>query len=148
MAYWIKPDITNNYFDAYSSFIVNNDLEYISEVFAELGLGSPEISNCEITQMTHIADIMDKFNAVEQNIDRLHECVNYPDIYYAAPFRWGYDTNMYKYLYNGVMRWYNWLIDAEKHCSKSDFETAYLTDKYGNFITDKNGRKIKIYKEW
>lgn len=146
MAEWI--DLTERgYLSVELMNSIYNDFIYIYERLITAGHSVPEILDIQVTYSISPANILNKFNLVEQNIDNLHEMANYPDAYYISSFRWSKNTDMKKYLYSGVKRWINWLTDAKKHYD-GDFETMYLTDKNGNQISDKNGNKILVYKEW
>lgn len=146
MASWINIDVGGNFFNGDDAYYIYNDLKYVASVFAEVGLGNVEILNCNMPQNLALNLVMERFNLVEENIDKLHALVDYSDTYYGSSFRWSENTDMGKHLYNGVKRWINWLNDAKKHCDYY-LNIAYLTDINGNYITDKNGNKILVYKE-
>lgn len=146
MAEWINLT-ENGYLSVELMNGIYNNFVYIAEELTAAGRSAPEISDSQVTYSISPADILSKFNLVEQNIDKLHELADYPDIYYGSSFRWSENTYMRKYLYNGVMRWINWLNDAKKHLD-GDFETAYLTDINENQISEVNGNLIMVYKEW
>ena len=146
MAEWIN--LTNyGYLSVELMNGIYNNFLYIAEELTAAGCSTPEISDSQVTYSISPADILSKFNLVEQNIDKLHELANYPDIYYGSSFRWSRNTNMQKNLFKGVMRWIKWLNDAKRHLD-GNCETAYLLDINGNQITDVNGNKILVYKEW
>ncbi len=146
MAEWINLT-ENGYLSVELMNGIYNNFLYIAETLTTAGRSAPEISDNRVTYSIGPADILNKFNLVEQNIDKLHELADYPDIYYGSSFRWSTNIYMRKYLYNGVMRWINLLNDAKRHLD-GDLDTAYLVDINGNQITDINGNKILVYKEW
>lgn len=146
MAEWINLT-ENGYLSVELMNGIYNNFLYIAEELTAAGRSAPEISDSQVTYSISPADVLSKFNLVEENIDKLHELADYPDVYYGSSFRWIANTYMRKYLYNGVMRWINWLDDAKRHLD-GNFETAYLVDINGNQITDINGNKILVYKEW
>lgn len=146
MAEWINLT-ENGYLSVDLMNGIYNNFLYISETLTAAGRLAPEILDSQVTYSISLADILSKFNLVEENIDKLHELADYPDIFYGYSFRWSANTDMRKYLYKGVMRWINCLNDAKRHL-EGNFETAYLVDINGNQITDINGNKILVYKEW
>lgn len=146
MAEWINLTVNRYLTVAVMNSIYNNFL-YISEKMSATGRSVPELSDCSVSYSISQADILGKFNAVEENINKFHELANYSDIYYVSAFKWSIDTNMGKCLQSGVKRWIKWLNDAKKHCD-GEYETVYLTDKNGNQIKDKNGNQILAFKEW
>lgn len=146
MAEWINLT-ENGYLSVELMNGIYNNFVYIAEELTAVGRSAPEISDSQVTYSISPADILSKFNLVEQNLDRLHEPADYPDIYYGSSFRWDTNTYLRKHLYNGVLRWINCLNDAKRHLD-GDFDTAYLVDNTGNRITDINGNPILVYKEW
>lgn len=146
MAEWVNITVGRYLTVEIMNSIYENFL-YISNKMSAAGHAIPTLSDCRVTYAISQADILGKFNSVEENINKFHELANYPDIYYASTFKWNTDTDMGEYLQSGIKRWINWLNDAKKHCD-CEFESLYLTDKNGKNITDKNGNQILVFKEW
>lgn len=146
MAEWVDVSV-NRYLTVTVMNGIYNNFLYLSEKLSAAGNAVPDLSDCSVTYSLSQADILGKFNSVENNIDNFHDLANYPDIYYVSSFKWSAETDMREYLQSGVKRWINWLNDARKHCN-GEYETACLTDINGKYITDKNGNQISVFREW
>lgn len=145
MAEWVNLNY-GRYLSVEIMNAIYNDFLYISEKLKNRSITPPAVINNSVNYNTNPADILNKFNAVEKNITAFHKLADYPDKYYHYAYIWSSDVH-FEDLQRGVKRWIDWLNDAKRHYD-GEYATAYLTDKNGKKIIDKNNKQILVYKEW
>ena len=142
MVGWIEL-IKERYLSVDKMNAVYNDFLYISEKLSEKGYSVSEITDSSVTYNISPKDIIEKMNAVEANIQAVNDATDWINPYYSL-FEWLHKTNNKK---TQVDRWIMYLNFAYDVLSGKLKGTQYLIDINGNYITDKRGNYILVYKE-
>ena len=79
-------------------------------------------------------------NTVEQNIDLLHDYINWIDPYYGAPVAWDHTAPEY----NDINRWLSICSHLRSTLLMYEATDYYLADSTGAYITDSAGAKILV----
>lgn len=120
---------------------IYNNFLYLKEKFENLGFKVGEIKDSTVNYDISPADILSKFNMVEDNVRTIHQTINafYDDSVYYKNFVWKPRTQNRK---DEVWRWIDWLDMV----NGIEFTSEDLVDIHGEPITDENGEQIKVYK--
>ncbi len=136
----IKKDI---YLSVPQMNAIYNNFVYLKETLESAGFTVGELSNNEVDYKIGPMDILQKFQAVENNIQLIHSVLF--DIYgtnekHYKEFTWQPTTGNRK---AEVWRWIDWLYEAKSLASKY----AVLFDINGEEITDVNDERILVLQE-
>lgn len=142
MAEWIEL-VNSKYLNVDTMNAVYNDFIYINELLSEKGYTVYEITDNSVTYSISPADILSKMNGVESNIQTLENTVDWVNPYFKV-FEWVKNTVNKK---SEVNRWLLYLNFVHKVLTGEERAMCYLIDKNGNYIIDKFGAYILVYKE-
>lgn len=142
MASWIEL-IKERYLSVNKMNAIYNNFLFISEKFAEMGYVPSVTNDNSVIYNISPADVLDKMNAVESNIQAIDKATDWINPYYKS-FEWTHRTDNKK---AEVDRWIMYLNYTYEVLSDSVKALQYLIDQDGNYITDKYGNYILVYKE-
>ena len=122
---------------------IYNNFQYLKEKLETEGFADGEIVDNTVDYSISPADILDKFKAVESNIQTIHatllDIFEIDEKYYKF-FEWTATTGNRK---AEVWRWIDWLYEAKKLASKYEL----LFDVNGEQVFDVNGERILVLQE-
>ena len=123
--------------DIYKNFL------FINKKLVEMGYTPSETIDNRVKYNISPANILDKMNAVEKNIQAIDAATDWINPYYKS-FEWTHRTENKK---AEVDRWIMYLNYTYKVLTNTIKALKWLVDQDGNYITDKNGNYILVYKE-
>ena len=122
---------------------IYNNFQYLKEKLETAGFAVGELVDNSVDYSISPADILDKFKAVESNIQTIHatllDIFEIDEKYYKI-FEWTATTGNRK---AEVWRWIDWLYEAKKLASKYEL----LFDVNGEQVFDVNGERILVLQE-
>lgn len=142
MASWIEL-IKERYLSVEKMNAIYNNFLFVSEKLSEMGYALSVTNDNSVTYNISPADILDKMNAVESNIQAIDAATDWINPYYKS-FEWTHRTDNKK---AEVDRWIMYLNYTYGVLTDPIKALQYLVDQDGNYITDKNGNYILVYKE-
>lgn len=131
----------SNYLTVSQMNAIYNNFLVIKSKFENCGFTVGEMKNNGVSYDISPAEILEKFNFAEQNIQAIHKVLhdNYcDDGKYYKQFEWKPYTVDRK---SEVWRWLDWL----DFVNLIDIISENLNDVNGDPITDINGEAIKVY---
>ena len=142
MAKWIEL-INSKYLNVDTMNAIYNDFMYINEALSEKGYSVYEIEDNTVMYTISPANILVKMNSVESNIQKIENTTDWVNPYFKV-FEWVKNTVNKK---AEVNRWILYLNFVYKVLEGEEREMVYLVDMHGNYIIDKFGANILVYKE-
>ena len=141
MANWINL-IKERYLSVDKMNAIYNDFLFINEALENKGYSIFEINDNSVTYGINPNLILDKMNAVEDNIQLIESTVDWINPYYSV-YKWAHNTFDKK---SEVDRWIMYLNFVYEVLSGNIPPLQYLTDINGYYITDIEGNYILVYK--
>ena len=121
---------------------IYNNFQFLKEKLQIAGAPVGELVDSSVTYDIADNKVLEKFNAVEQNIQTLHDSLFYlldKDEKYYKNFLWEINTQDRR---SEVWRWIDWMNEA-KEISRYEL----LRDVNGEMVVDVNDEKILVLQE-
>ena len=122
---------------------IYNNFQYLKEKLETAGFVVGELVDCSVTYNIHPINILQKFNAVESNIQTIHTAlldIFESDENFYKVFEWTATTGNRN---AEVWRWIDWLYEAKKHACT--YELLY--DVNNEQVFDVNEERILVLQE-
>lgn len=142
MANWIELE-TERYLSADKMTAIYNNFLYLNEQLKAKGYTIYDITDNSVTYGISPEKIINKMSAVESNIQAIENAADWINPYYKI-YEWVNNATDKK---TEVDRWIMYINFAYKALSGTINKSSYLIDIDGNYITEKSGNYILVYKE-
>ena len=140
MAGWIELK-KKRYLTVEDMAALNNNFNYLRNYYLSFGLPVGELCDITVTYNISPADIQQKFNDVERNIQTIQKITSeylHIENQYFKKYSW---EKYPKQLKAEVYRWIDWLNEMKKYRLKY----VDLTDINNEPITNMNGVNLQVF---
>lgn len=140
--YDMTPFTARDFLEYYHVEQVHSNLRLIRQYMVWDGASIPTLTPVGTSDgyRTPKSQVKNILNTVEQNIDLLHDYINWIDPYYGAPVAWDHTAPEY----DDINRWLSICSHLRSTLLMYEATDYYLADSTGAYITDSAGAKILV----